>query len=129
MPDELSRARTVHTALVDVVNDAMEDFRRGRSVEIDRLKAASAPLIDSIDANPDALIWLASLRKKDDRPYQKSVAAAILSVTYGRHLGLPRNALADLAVGGLLFDVGKARGPWKRSGGSAATRRKAIKHR
>ncbi len=111
MPDELSRARSVHADLTAVVTDAMEELRKDRVVELDRLRAASTPLIDSVDANPDALIWLASIRRKDDRMYRQSIATAILAVTYGRHLGLPRNALSDLAVGGLLFDVGKTRIP------------------
>jgi len=111
MPEELSRARAVHGDLVDVVAEAMEELRRGRVVDVDRLKSACGPLIDSVDANPDALMWLASIRKKDDHMYRQSIAAAILAVTYGRHLGLPRHALSDLAVGGLLFDVGKTKIP------------------
>ncbi len=111
MPEELSRARSVHSDLIDVLTDTMAELHKGRLVEIERLNATCDPLIDSVEANPDALIWLASIRRKDDRIYRQSIAAAILAVTYGRHLGLPRNALADLAVGGLLFDVGKTRIP------------------
>ena len=111
MPEELPRARTVHSDLVGVVGEAMEDLRRGHLVEIERVRAATAPLIDSVDSNPDALIWLASIRRKNDRMYRQSISAAILAVTYGRHLGLPRASLSDLAVGGLLFDVGKTRIP------------------
>jgi putative nucleotidyltransferase with HDIG domain len=64
-------------------------------------------MIDSIARNPDACIWLARMKQQDSYTYQHSVGAAIWAVALGRQLGLPRPDLRSLAIGGLLFDVGK----------------------
>lgn len=109
MHEEMAQAKTAHAELVDTVTSVMEGLRSGRMLDIERVQAATQPLINSIGRNPDALAWLAALRQKDADIYNQSVSAAVLILTFGRHLGLPRVALDSLALGGLLFDVGKTR--------------------
>lgn len=109
MHEEMAQAKTAHTELVDAVTSVMEGLRSGRMLEIERVQAATQPLINSIGRNPDALAWLTAMRQKDANIYNQSVSAAVLILTFGRHLGLPRVALDSLAIGGLLFDVGKTR--------------------
>ncbi|MHB8477129.1 MAG: HD-GYP domain-containing protein [Steroidobacteraceae bacterium] len=109
--DELPRARKTYTALAGTFQTAMDELRTGGVLSIDRIQAASTPLVESISNNPDALTWLATLQRKDTGIYQHSMAVAILVSTYARHLGLPKPALQSMALGGLLFDVGKTRVP------------------
>jgi putative nucleotidyltransferase with HDIG domain len=66
-------------------------------------------MIDSISRNPDACIWLARMKQEDQYTYQHSLGASIWAVALGRQLGLPKADLRSLAMGGLLFDVGKLR--------------------
>jgi HD-GYP domain-containing protein (c-di-GMP phosphodiesterase class II) len=87
----------------------MEELRSGRVLAIEHVKAATQPFIESVERNPDALAWLSTMRHKDASMYQHALSAALLVLTFGRHLGLPRPALEDLTLGGLLFDVGKTR--------------------
>lgn len=49
------------------------------------------------------------MKQEDKYTYQHSLGASIWAVALGRQLGLPKSDLRTLAVGGLLFDVGKLR--------------------
>ena len=51
----------------------------------------------------------ARLKQQDTYTYQHSVGASIWAVALARQLGLPRPDLRSLAIGGLLFDIGKLR--------------------
>ena len=74
-----------------------------------KVKKSVEPMIDSISRNPDACIWLARMKQEDQYTYQHSLGASIWAVALGRQLGLPKSDLRSLAIGGLLFDVGKLR--------------------
>jgi HD-GYP domain-containing protein (c-di-GMP phosphodiesterase class II) len=54
-----------------------------------------------------ACIWLARLKQEDRYTYQHPLGASIWAVALGRQLGLPKTDLRTLAIGSLLFDVGK----------------------
>lgn len=105
--EEMASAKQVHSELIEALSDAMEELRSGRVLAIERVQAATRPLVDSIERNPDALAWLATMRQQDAGMYHHALSAAVLVLTYGQHLGLSRPALENLALGGLLFDVGK----------------------
>lgn len=107
--EELAPAVAAHRALVESVSVEMDALRAGRALAVEKVQAATGPLIDSIERNPDALAWLSTMHRKDAGIYRHAVSAAVLVLTCGRHLGLPRAALESLALGGLLFDVGKTR--------------------
>jgi len=106
---ELPNARRIQLGLATALEDAMEGLRAGRIHSIQNIQNVSASLIDSIERNPDALSWLTSMRSKDAGMYRHAMAVGILVLTVGRHLGLPRSTLENMALGGLLFDVGKTR--------------------
>ena len=46
--------------------------------------------------------------KRSGRNYSRAVATAVWAVMFGRHLGFDRKNLQDLALGGLLLDIGNA---------------------
>jgi HD-GYP domain-containing protein (c-di-GMP phosphodiesterase class II) len=106
---ELQNARQIQLSLATTLEDAMEGLRAGRIHTIQNIQQVSASLIDSIERNPDALSWLTSMRSKDAGMYRHAMAVGVLVLTVGRHLGLPRQTLENMALGGLLFDVGKTR--------------------
>ena len=49
------------------------------------------------------------MKQQDTYTYQHSVGASIWAVALGRQIGLPKSDLRSLAIGGLLFDIGKLR--------------------
>lgn len=80
---------------------------RGGPLEVQKVKEAVEPMIDSVIRNPDACIWLARMKQQDQYIYQHSLGTSIWAVALGRQFGLPKKDLRSLAIGGLLFDIGK----------------------
>ena len=70
-------------------------------------------MVESIIRNPDAFAWLTRIKYKDNYTYNHSVSTSVWAVAFGRHLGLPKKDLESLAIGALLFDVGKIKLPEK----------------
>jgi len=106
---EYPRAAEAVQELSSGIQDLFKRVSAGVGLDVLRVKKSVEPMIDSISRNPDACIWLARLRQADEYTYQHSLGASVWAVALGRQLGLPRADLRSLAVGGLLFDVGKLR--------------------
>ncbi len=107
--EEFPRAETAVRELSSGVEQVFQHAASGAALDVVRIKRSVEPMIDSISRNPDACIWLARLKQQDKYTYQHSLGASIWAVALGRQLGLPRADLRSLAIGGLLFDVGKLR--------------------
>lgn len=65
------------------------------------------PIVDSIMKQDYSLVGLGALKDHDEYTYAHCVNVSVLSIGMGQTLGLPRQALADLGVAGLLHDLGK----------------------
>ena len=85
--------------------------KKGHRVDIDMIKSAVDPMIDSVMRNPDALAWYGALRKREDGVHSYSMTTAIWALILGRHLGFERHRLQNLAMGGLLLNIGNLRIP------------------
>ena len=105
--EEYPRAQVALESLSQGIDDIFGHLAEGGSLDMVRVKKSVDPMIDSISRNPDACIWLARLKQEDHYTYQHSLGASVWAVALGRQLGLPKSDLRSLAIGGLLFDVGK----------------------
>ena len=108
---ELVDARKVHARTSTLVRGFMDDIRFGRVLNVKAIEEGVADTVDSILNNPDAMQWLAQLRKKDSSHEQHCLNSCILTVAFGRQLGLPREELKKLGICALLHDVGKLQIP------------------
>lgn len=108
---EASRATQAYDTASVVMNDVLEQIQQGQSLDVQQVRQAVTPMIDSVMRNQDAMAWLVYLRKRDEYTYQHSIASSIWAVIVGRHLGFDRQGLDTLAMGGMLLDVGKAKLP------------------
>ena len=111
--DEHSAADEVFTAHV-VFEEAITQFtaimtavKDGKKLDLKKVKKLTTPLIDSILRNPDAMLWLSQLRAIDEPLFQPSVHHCVLAIAFARYAGLPADDITNLAVGSLLFDIGK----------------------
>ncbi|MDH5356038.1 MAG: HD-GYP domain-containing protein [Gammaproteobacteria bacterium] len=89
------------------LNSLLSRNKNGGPLEIQKVKEAVDPMINSVIRNPDACIWLARMKQQDQYIYQHSLGTSIWAVALGRQIGLPKSDLRSLAIGGLLFDIGK----------------------
>lgn len=104
---EYPKAKEAISTLTTCLQDILSRNDKGGPLEVAKIKQAVEPMIDSITRNPDACIWLARMKQEDNYIYEHSLGASIWAVALGRQLGLPKQDLRSLAIGGLLFDVGK----------------------
>ena len=65
------------------------------------------PIVDGIMRHEYSIVGLTALKDHDEYTYAHCVNVAVQSVGMGQALGLPRQALADLGVAGLMHDIGK----------------------
>ncbi len=108
---ELQMAREQHSKLGHLVRNVMDDVRAGRKIGAVSVRHAVAGMIESILRNPDAFLWLARLKEADTYTYDHAIGCCTLAVAFGRHLGFSKADLMRLAVGTLLFDIGKMKLP------------------
>lgn len=109
LKNEAARARRLHGEANKIVRSMMDDIRLGQQIEIDRVEPLVENMVDSIFRNPDALLPLARLKNHDDYTFEHSVSVCALLVAFGRGMKLSRDVIKQIALGGLLHDVGKAR--------------------
>lgn len=107
--DEHKEAGPIYERITAVYNEILSHVRNNQKINIEEIKNAINPMVDSVIRNPDAFMLLASLKKHDTYGYNHAMSCSVLCVATGRHLGLPKDSLKELALGGLLFDIGRAR--------------------
>ena len=108
---EMEHARKLHGEANRVVRGMLNDVRLGKQIEMDQVEPLVEQMVDSIFRNQDALLPLARLKEHDDYTFQHSVSVCALLVSFARGLGLERQIIKEIAIGGLLHDVGKAKVP------------------
>lgn len=89
----------------------MDDVRLGKAINIEEVKTTISGCVKSILHNPDALLWMGKIRKKDEYTAEHCFNVGLLAMTFGRHLGASEEELNVLGLCGILHDVGKMRTP------------------
>ncbi|EAX48365.1 metal dependent phosphohydrolase [Thermosinus carboxydivorans Nor1] len=103
---ETIREETRQQAIA-TVQQSFAKFRLGRRLDLNALETAAQAIVDEILQNRAALIHLTDIRTYDDYTFGHSVNVSILSVFTGLSLGYARGQLEELALGGMLHDLGK----------------------
>ncbi len=102
------QASSLATNLMEEINTSLE-----LNVELNIGAAHDTvdALRESVIRNPDAMLLLSRLKTTGRILYDNAVNASVHLLVFGRHLGLPREELSKLGLGGLLMDIGKMRLP------------------
>lgn len=111
MPQEVMASRELHSQFAQSVMDVYKKLGRGGPLDTGAVRETTSKVVDSVIRNPDAMVWLSRVRDKDSYSYHHAFRCAIWGTVFGRHLGISRQALENLAFGMTLMDVGKARMP------------------
>ena len=108
---EFDRAQGSYQRAEQLSHQMLNDLKRGKRPAIDDLTEVVDEVVDSIVRNPDALMWVARLKRQDAAVYGYTLQVTVYIVALGRHLGLPKAYLARLGLLGLLLDIGKTKLP------------------
>ena len=111
--DELKTANAEHVVLSNAIAAVMEQAAKNNRLDLPMIRKAVMPMVESVIRNPDAFSWLTMMKKRDDYAYNHSVSSSIWAAAFGRNLGLPLKKIQMVAMGALLFDVGKTKLPEK----------------
>ncbi len=66
-------------------------------------------MVDSIGRSPDALLWLAKLKKTDDYAYNHALNVSITLMAFGNFLALSKQQIKEIGLAGLMQDIGKVK--------------------
>jgi len=106
--EEVKRAQKLHRDTCKLVSGMMSDVRMGKQIQLEQCEPMVDRILESIFRFPSALLPLAQVKSRDEYTFQHSASVSALAVAFGRTLDLPRDSIKELALGGLLHDVGKA---------------------
>lgn len=91
--------------------EIFEALAENQKIDLVKVDDALNSMVDSIERNPDALIWLAQLKLTDNYSYNHALIVSVTLMAFASFMSLPKNQIKDLGMAGLLQDIGKAKIP------------------
>jgi len=111
--EEFEEARMIRERVHADFKRVVTHLQTSDVIEVDELKEGVHDSVESIIRNPSAFALLAQLEKSDDYAYNHALSTSVWCAQFGRHLGLDQEEIEELALGGMLLDVGKVKLPPK----------------
>ncbi|MCU7976586.1 HD-GYP domain-containing protein [Shewanella sp. SW36] len=102
-----AQAKVMLTEAKDLIRKVLSETFEGKAIEVAPFEALADTMIESVMLDADALKCMSALRSKDAYLLEHSVNVAFLLVTFGKYLKLDSVMLREMAVGGILHDIGK----------------------
>jgi HD-GYP domain-containing protein (c-di-GMP phosphodiesterase class II) len=104
---ERARARKSYWRAVLGTKKVLLRTQQNGRPDLRQAKRLVQPIVDNIMKHEYSIVGLTALKDHDEYTYTHCVNVAVLSISIGQQLKLPRQTLADLGVAGLLHDLGK----------------------
>jgi putative nucleotidyltransferase with HDIG domain len=108
---ELARAKSLYRETTSVIRNLMEDTRLGKQIEVDSLTPLAERMVQSVFRNHHALTGISRIKTKDEYTFMHCVSVAGLLVTFAREMGFSEEDIQQVAIGGLIHDIGKTMTP------------------
>ncbi len=110
---EVDRARALYREATTVIRNMMEDARLGKQVQVNALEPVAERMVQSAMRNHHALTSVTRIKTKDEYTFMHCVSVAGLMTTFAREQGLDDETIHQVALGGLVHDIGKTLVPDK----------------
>lgn len=107
--EEMSHAHAAFSEATRVVHRLMDDVRFGRQFEIAATRPTVEKIVASVMRNSNAMMTMRRLKSLDDYTFLHSVNVCAMLVSFAKVLEMDLGSIHDLALGGLIHDVGKMR--------------------
>jgi HD-GYP domain-containing protein (c-di-GMP phosphodiesterase class II) len=111
--EELHAVHGSHEEISHLMLEIEDALKQDKELDLSMITNSIEFMVDSIERNPDAYIWLTRIKKFDSHIYKDSLSSSVWATTLGRELGLERDKLNALAMGALFMDIGKTALPGK----------------
>lgn len=109
LAEEMNRAQMAHGEATRVIRSLMDDIRLGHQAELASTRPTVEKVVASVMRNSNAMMTLRRLKSLDDYTFLHSVSVCAMLVTFAKVLDMDMHSIHDLALGGLVHDVGKMR--------------------
>jgi len=100
-------AERKHKKISNEIVQVMQHIMEGKHPNISILVHDVMDMVESMLVSTDAFLLLTQLKNKDNYTYTHLLSASILATAFGKDLGLKLEELQELAIGCMLFDIGK----------------------
>jgi HD-GYP domain-containing protein (c-di-GMP phosphodiesterase class II) len=95
----------------EAAQELISHFRVGKGIQLDGVKSIVSDMIDQLSQQPEKMIHLLDLRRKQEYMFSHAVNTCILSVMTGMAMGYNELQLEELGLAAMLHDVGKVKFP------------------
>lgn len=106
-PRELEQAERTLAEATPLVRNIVAEARMSGVTRLEHATLAVDQIMLAARDNAAALIAMSRLKDRDEVTYLHSLAVSALITCFGRRLGFDETAVRELALGGLLHDIGK----------------------
>lgn len=108
---EIAHIEPRYELLTHSLFDAFDVIARGKDVDLVSIRAGLRDIAGSLQRNPDAVLWLLRLKRRDEYSFDHAMDVAVTMLMLGSHIGWRGPQLIDLGMIGLFQDVGKVELP------------------
>jgi HD-GYP domain-containing protein (c-di-GMP phosphodiesterase class II) len=109
--EELEKAKGIKARIEKDFKKILADMSKGQELNVATLKDGIHAAVGSIIRNPSAFALLIQLEKSNEYAYSHALSCSIWCAHFGRHLGFEIKEIEELALGGMLLDLGKIKLP------------------
>lgn len=109
--DEIATIYPVYEKTQIATKEIFEALAQDQKIDLTNVNESLNSMVDSIERNPDALIWLAKLKQTDDYAYNHALNVSITLMALANFMSLPKKQVKELGLAGLLQDIGKVKVP------------------
>ncbi|MCT4661483.1 MAG: HD-GYP domain-containing protein [Tissierellales bacterium] len=96
---------------VEETKEVFSKIKSGDKIELEHIKDHIEDSYEDLVRNNDVLMRLNQLKEVDDYTYQHSLRVSMLAAMIGKWLGYTEEQNKELALAGLMFDIGKLKVP------------------
>lgn len=108
MRTNLERAVSMYTAAIKTVDQLFDILRKGKPVPVTAVGAVADTIVEHITSDQLTLATVTKLQVQDNYTSAHCVNVSVLGTLFARHLNMDNGVLHNMALAGLLHDIGKA---------------------
>ena len=108
---QLKTAGIVHEQALGAVEEAMSAVKMGRLFQSREVVRSTERLVERVVLDPDLYFGLMQIRSISNFLYSHSVNVAVMTAAFAGALNYSQDKILDIAVGGMLHDIGKIKLP------------------
>jgi HD-GYP domain-containing protein (c-di-GMP phosphodiesterase class II) len=109
--DEIAVIYPIYEKSQLATKEMFEALALDHEIDLTKIHESLDGMVESIERNPDALLWLAKLKQTDDYSYNHAMSVSIMLMALANFMSLPKKQVKDIGLAGLLQDIGKVKIP------------------